>query len=64
MQEFEQITDFEIKKLLSHLSFQKQIDNAKALLIQSEHDFGRISAIYACQLLDNLTCCEGNNNGN
>jgi hypothetical protein len=50
--------DFEIKKLLSHLSFQKQIDNAKALLMQSEHDFGKISAIYACQLLDNLTCCK------
>lgn len=55
---------FEIKQALSSLSFQEQIDNAKALLMQSERDFGEISAIYACQLLDNLTCCEGNNNGN
>ena len=54
--------DFEIKQVLSFLSFQKQIDNAKALLIQSERDFGKISAAYACQLLDNLTCCEGNKN--
>ena len=56
--------DFEIKQALSSLSFQEQINNAKALLMQSEHDFGGISAAYACELLDNLTCCEGNKNGN
>ena len=43
-----------IKQQLATLPFDEQIVNACNLLIESEQEYGGITAEYACELLDNV----------
>ena len=45
----------DIKAELAKLPWDEQIENATTLLIESEADFGKITAKYACELINNLT---------